>query len=754
MDLRETVDFARNFAVMVRVHGPDPKGLKMRKHAFHQYNSGNTTLSASGMLLPDTLYHADLAKQVLVSNSKEGHGLVLVLTVASVVESFLSPNQRENISQGQPEMIPGAQIDIMIEEKLGVERHAEGSLDKGASSWFTAQLLRLVDVPVSSHALQSLIESSSGLVGNGWETGWSLASYDNGPRTFMDAGQTQTEGRNTSFMEGQGHLPVEESGNPSLMSNATTRIAILGTFLGLKDLPNIAISPSNRRGDFLLAVGSPFGILSPVHFFNSLSVGSIANCYPARSSNISLLMADIQCLPGMEGGPIFGELAHLIGILIRPLRQKSSSAEIQLVIPWETIATACSDLLLKEPQNAEKGTHFNEENLNAVGNAYSHEPDGPLCYEYKPLNSYCRSLLSLEKVTASVCLITIDEGVWASGVLLNDRGLILTNAHLLEPWRFGKTTVNGGRNGVNSEDLFLLPEESVFPGHSNVDSYQKSDRLTTEAIKIKNSSMIDKSKGYQLSLSYQGYRNIRVRLDHVNPWIWSDAKVVYVSKGPLDVALLQLEYVPDQLCPIKVDMVCPVLGSKAYVIGHGLFGPKCGFSPSVCSGVVAKIVKAKAPPYYQYNQGGHSSIPAMLETTAAVHPGGSGGAVINSKGHMIGLVTSNSRHGGGTVIPHLNFSIPCALLAPIFEFARDMMDISLLQNLDQPNEDLSSVWALMPRLSPEPSPILPILPEDNSKHGKGSKFAKFMAERERVLRSSVQQSKVESISNASFPSKL
>jgi hypothetical protein len=37
------------------------------------------------------------------------------------------------------------------------------------------------------------------------------------------------------------------------------------------------------------------------------------------------------------------------------------------VIPWEAIALACSDLLLKEPQNAEKGIHINKENLNAVG---------------------------------------------------------------------------------------------------------------------------------------------------------------------------------------------------------------------------------------------------------------------------------------------------------------------------------------------------------------------------------------------------
>ncbi|KAF8053235.1 hypothetical protein N665_1444s0007 [Sinapis alba] len=41
----------------------------------------------------------------------------------------------------------------------------------------------------------------------------------------------------------------------------------------------------------------------------------------------------------------------------------------------------------------------------------------------------------------------------------------------------------------------------------------------------------------------------------------------------------------------------------------------------------------------------------------SVYPGGSGGAVVNSSGHMIGPVTSNARHGAETFIPHLNFSI-------------------------------------------------------------------------------------------------
>ncbi|KAJ6935552.1 peptidase S1 [Populus alba x Populus x berolinensis] len=294
MGLPEIVDFARNFAVMVRIQGPDPKGLKMRKHAFHQYNSGKTTLSASGLLLPDTLYDADSANRILEGKSR---GLGLVVTVASVIEPFLSSKHRESISQSRPELIPGAQIDVMAEGKSDLRKGADGGLDKGTSRWLRAQVIRLVDVPLSSLALQSLVEASSGSMNHGWEVGWSLASPENGPQSFMDVVQTQTEHGNASIAESQ-RRAREESSNPSIMGKSTTRVAILGVFLHLKDLPNFEISASSRRGDFLLAVGSPFGVLSPVHFFNSLSVGSIANCYPPRSSDISLLMADIRCLPG------------------------------------------------------------------------------------------------------------------------------------------------------------------------------------------------------------------------------------------------------------------------------------------------------------------------------------------------------------------------------------------------------------------------------------------------------------------------
>ena len=59
-------------------------------------SSGGTTLSASGMLVPDTLCDAQVAGCLYGDNCEDR---VLVVTVASVVEPFLSPQQRDNIPQ-------------------------------------------------------------------------------------------------------------------------------------------------------------------------------------------------------------------------------------------------------------------------------------------------------------------------------------------------------------------------------------------------------------------------------------------------------------------------------------------------------------------------------------------------------------------------------------------------------------------------------------------------------------------------------
>lgn len=306
MDLSKVVSFSRNFAVLVKLEGPDPKGLKMRKHAFHQYHSGSTTLSASGMLFPTSI----LGGEAKLMSEDGQEDMALVLTVASLVEPFLTLGHRTSVSQDPVKLIPGARIEVMVEGQLNSE--------KEDPFWVPAQLLSLVDVPVSSAALKSLIETSLGSKDSGWDVGWSLVSGDSDSQT-----STSMKHYSKPLMQ------RDEPNDAMFMAKSATRMALLGVSLSLLDQPNINIASPCSKGDTLVTLGSPFGILSPLHFFNSVSTGSISNCYSSGSLKHSLMIADVRCLPGMEGAPVFGKNGHLIGILIRPLRQKNSGVEVQ-----------------------------------------------------------------------------------------------------------------------------------------------------------------------------------------------------------------------------------------------------------------------------------------------------------------------------------------------------------------------------------------------------------------------------------------
>jgi len=57
--------------------------------------------------------------------------------------------------------------------------------------------------------------------------------------------------------------------------------------------------------------------------------------------------------------------------------------------------------------------------------------------------------------------------------------------------------------------------------------------------------------------------------------------------------------------------------------------------------------------------------PSMLLTTASVHSGASGGALVSRQGKLLGLVTSNARHVSGATLSRFNFCIALEELQPI-----------------------------------------------------------------------------------------
>lgn len=86
-----------------------------------------------------------------------------------------------------------------------------------------------------------------------------------------------------------------------------------------------------------------------------------------------------------------------------------------------------------------------------------------------------------------------------------------------------------------------------------------------------------------------------------------------------------------------------------------------------------------------------------------------------------------------------------------------MQDLSLLRILDEPNEYISSVWALMrpssPTLRPMPNRPQSLLDHKN-KEEKGSRFAKFIAERKDIFNAPSHIGKSGVLSKEVIPSKL
>lgn len=87
----------------------------------------------------------------------------------------------------------------------------------------------------------------------------------------------------------------------------------------------------------------------------------------------------------------------------------------------------------------------------------------------------------------------------------------------------------------------------------------------------------------------------------------------------------------------------------------------------------------------------------------------------------------------------------------------DMKNISILHQLDRPNKDLTSAWAMMPPISSDLDPSsqgVDNLHGKEEKEKKGSQFAKFINERKELFRKSSDLNTPQDLSRDTIPSKL
>ena len=124
---------------------------------------------------------------------------------------------------------------------------------------------------------------------------------------------------------------------------------------------------------------------------------------------------------------------------------------------------------------------------------------------------------------------------------------------------------------------------------------------------------------------------------------WYKASVVYVCRSPWDLALLKINPT-SPLTPVALPLPStePARpGDPVYVLGHALFSPSSMLLPTLTRGVLSQCVSMAAS---STSSAAPERSPILLQTDSAVHNGNSGGLLLSRTGLCLGMITSNVQH--------------------------------------------------------------------------------------------------------------
>jgi len=157
-------------------------------------------------------------------------------------------------------------------------------------------------------------------------------------------------------------------------------------------------------------------------------------------------------------------------------------------------------------------------------------------------------------------------------------------------------------------------------------------------------------------------------------------RVLFCGTGPVDLALLRVDSVPRDVrwAEPREDASA---GEDVVAVGHAIFEPSgpAGRSCTMCRGTLAKAVELDGLGV------------VMLQTSAMVFRGHSGGMLADAAGRLLGVISCNARHSDGSIIPEINLAIPWSVVKGLVS-----LDAAALRKIDAPDARLKALWALEP----------------------------------------------------------
>ena len=405
-----------------------------------------------------------------------------------------------------------------------------------------------------------------------------------------------------------------------------------------------------KKGDTVFLVGTPFGCECPPVFYNSISKGIVSNVV---GSNSEIIITDARCVPGCEGCPLYlkrfpsgltKNSAAPTGIVLAPFCWKNGE--------WTGVTVASSLVyilhnlwMLVREKNSLMPQQLNSVILSVLNcQDKTQNPVDLILKGNHDRNTFMHSdqdSLRARNITkrAISSVVMVQCGyTWGSGIVVDAEAcLIATCSHVIR----------------GCSDALIVTADKTLNQYLN---------STTE-----------------------------VRVAQI---CWSNthhkAQVLYATKEscPLDFALLRMEPNP-KLTSLKPRLKADVgkmkplynKGEEISVVGFPLFASNLNIGASVVSGVLSNVVHSDCQP-------------VLLQSTAAVHSGASGGALVSMEtGELLGMVTSHTKDADlSSTFPHVNFSIPADLLYKLVSAVENGNVEEILQGLI--SDCVKSVWQL------------------------------------------------------------
>jgi S1-C subfamily serine protease len=272
-------------------------------------------------------------------------------------------------------------------------------------------------------------------------------------------------------------------------------------------------------------------------------------------------------------------------------------------------------------------------------------PPAPTYTQQAPTPNYARRLTAA--IIAAIVLAT-GGGI---GIGWTAARLITNHATAITPIR----TVSPAAPNTNTTLSAAAIAAKVDPAVVDINTQIQTTTGTSAAA---GTGLILTSSGDILTNNHVVEGSISIKVTIQGRASTYSATVIGVNPGA-DLAVIHIDNISGLPTVTMADSSTLAVGDKVYAIGNAL---GLGGTPRMTQGAVTALNQTITASENGLNS---ETLTGMIQADAEISPGDSGGALVNSAGQVIGIITAGEAQGFRSTVSTVNYAIPSSTAVAI-----------------------------------------------------------------------------------------